>query len=360
MASRDIEFDVSENRLDGPYDTPDSFAWELYDSDGDLVDGPKTATDISSSVLRNGRLSFLIRCFVDEEGLDAGKYSLEITHNGNFLYSADVVLDDEPEYVSDDHFTLNDDGGIELTAHQELGDNARWRLFYGNNLLANGTASPGDLLSVNLVEHGMSIGLTAGMLLVEGSEGFTQHNVWLVTPSILRALRDLRVYLDRLNRDVRLDGLKFGDADYMHWLEMGRDKFNALVFTDFTMTDATGPIRSLWLVCSQHEALRTRYLEEGLTSFSYNGAAVTLDVDTASVLDSHAGNLESHIQDQATRLKTNLGQKGLVAGPGSWAVDAADTIVTGKSISPVTGHGGRLLGHGSYSFYGGRTRRRRA
>ena len=360
MASRDIRFSVSEERLEGPYDTPDSFEWTLYDANGELIDGPKSSTDASSRMLNNGRLEFLVRCFVDDANLDPGGYQLEISHNGNFLHSSELAVEGEAEYSSDDYYTLESDGILSIDTHAELGGDTKWSLFLENFLLAEGSGfSPGDPLELDLSEYSMT-GLSPALLLLEGSEGYTQHNVWKITPGILRALKDLRNYLDRLNRDVRLDGLKFEDPDYLHWLEMGRDKFNAAVLTDFSMTGATGPIRSLWLACSQHEALRTRYLEEGLTSFSYNGAAVTLDVDTASVLDSHASNLESQIQEVAQRLKINLAQKGIVAGPGVWGMRTTSIGATGRSLSPVAGLGHPLLSSNGYlGLHRGIGRRRR-
>ena len=360
MASRDVKFTVRADRLDGPYDTPDSFEWELYDSNGEMVDGPKAAVDASSRTLNNGRMEFLIRVFLDEAGLRPGSYTLELSHNGEFLHASDVEIEEAPEYSSSDYYTLEMDSRVEVEVHPDMGGDTQWNLFQGNELLASGDGfSAGSTLELDLVQYNATTGLTPLLLLLEGSEGYTQHNVWQVTPEILRALGDLRKYMDRLNRDVRLDGLKFEDADYMHWLEMGRDKFNAAVLTDFTMTAATGPIRSLWLACSQHEALRTRYLEEGLTGFSYNGAAVTLDVDTASVLDSQASNLESQIQDTAQRLKINLAQKGIISGPGTWGLHTRSIGATGRSLSPVSALTHPLRGNMGLGLHGGFGRRRR-
>ena len=353
MASKDVRFSVPEARLDGPYGTPDAFEWEMYDDDGELVDGPKSSTDVSSRPLPNGRIEFLVRCFIDDSGLPPGEYALEISHNEVFLHSGTHLVEEEEEYASDDYYALEGDGGVVVDVHPDLGGNARWSLYDGNALLGQGSGVPGSGLPLDLSLYGVKTGLSPVLLLLESSAGYTQHSIWQVTPEILRAMGDLRKYVDRLNRDMRLDGLRFGDSDYLHWLEMGRDKFNAAVLTDFDMTEATGPIRSLWLSCSQHEALRTRYLEEGLTGFSYNGAAVTLDVDTASALDSQASNLESQIQDTAQRLKINLAQKGLVSGPGKWSMNSKSIGATGRSLSPVSPASYPLLGGGRLGLHRG-------
>lgn len=175
-------------------------------------------------------------------------------------------------------------------------------------------------------------------LLIGGASGYTDHRIFHTNPSILSAARDLRTYVDRLNRRLRLDSLQFADSDYLLWLMLGRDRLNAITpVTAFTMTAATGPIRQYWLMAAQVEALRTRYLEEALTQYDYSGAGVNLTVDITQFLESQAQVLETRLE-QATQMKTIMAMRGLVSGSGRWSLRNKNTGVIGLTLGPVTGH----------------------
>ena len=337
MAQQDVRFTVPDYRLE---DAPDAFDWELVGADGSLA-GEGTTVNVNGSPLNGVRHMYVARLDLTLDGLDDGEYSLEISHEGNLLHTEPISVDNEESYKASDEYTLEGDDNVYVSTHPGLGLDTKWDLYERNDLLASGSGfAPGDDLRIDLSEFDSS--LSPYLLLVEGSEGYTQHRLWRLTASVLGALKDLRTYTDRLNVDIRLDGLKFEESDYLHWLTMGRDSFNENTLTNFTMMDATGPIRKLWLSCSQYEALRTRYLEEGLNNFSYNGASVTLDVDVTQFLESQASTLETKIQEASQKLKINLHYKGLVAGPGKWTTRTSSYGATGHSLSPVMGRGGQL------------------
>ena len=162
--------------------------------------------------------------------------------------------------------------------------------------------------------------------------------LYVITPSIMGALRDLSTYLNRLNRKARLDELTFTTPDLLTFLSAGADMFNATDhYTTFNFTNAQQAFKQYWLVCSQIIALRTRYLEEGESSFDFSGQAVTLTVDITSYIESQISSLEAWRDANLPGFKRQLHKRGILDGDASSLSYVARTRgVAGLTDNPLS------------------------
>lgn len=146
--------------------------------------------------------------------------------------------------------------------------------------------------------------------------------LFLVNSSMMEAIEDVQsmVMKARTTIDGSTDTL-FDASTVMTWLRRGRDMFNAAggIITDFTMTNATGVVREMWLAYSEISALRAQYLAEGEKAFNYSGQAISLDVDRTQYFEQLASNIQNSIDGNIATLKKNLQIKGLLSGDGNVA-----------------------------------------
>ena len=313
----------------------DGLDWELFDSDGVLVDSGQTLNLSHSPVDRGERFQATFDIDIPE---GAGEYELYTEVLGAYSYTEFIEKADE-ELPVDDHYTIRTALAVPVDRAVHGAGDVPWELYRRNELAASGTLAGGsDDIGIDFESIDGMPSLDPYSLIV-GDGSYTDHRIFHINATLLAATRDLRTYLDRLNRKVRLDSLQFSDSDYLLWLMHGRDRFNALPpVTDFTMTKATGPIRSLWLAAAQLEALRVRYLEEGLTQYDYSGSAVNLTLDVTQYLESLASSIEQRLSGEALQFKKVAAQRGLVGGTGEWSVRNRNTGVVGITLGPVTGH----------------------
>ena len=105
----------------------------------------------------------------------------------------------------------------------------------------------------------------------------------------------------------------------MTWLRRGGDYFNGAYgqFTNFTFTNATGPVREYWLMSAEKAALESQYMAEGEKAFNFQGAAISLDVDRTQYIDNAIGKIQSVLDAELKMLKQNLIIKGNTKGPGN-------------------------------------------
>jgi len=316
---------------------PTSAPYVVY-KNGDIV---SNGTTDSLSGRRVNKIHELTLSFdLDDNDLSEGRvFYVEITL---FNIKTQLTIQVEDEEQFDDYFTLDD--SIVIPVPEELDAVTGYKIYRDNEMLADESHSGGSDVTVDL--SNIQPSLDPLLLMFNSATSFVDFRVFKITPSILKAQKDLRSYIDRLNRRVRIDNLKFNDTDYLLWMQAGKDRFNSIpLATDFDMTDATGPIRDLWLVCSQYHALKVKYLEEGLESFDYSGSAITLSVDITQYLDSISSSLESRIQEDGQRLKANIHRRGLISGPGNWSLGRNVVGASGRSLSPLTYGGGRNIGY---------------
>jgi hypothetical protein len=169
--------------------------------------------------------------------------------------------------------------------------------------------------------------------------------LFVVNPSILSALADMRVLIDKMSASI--DGLSeidFTDPLLLAYLRRGRDMFNGAygVPTNFTMLNATGPVREYWLRFSEIVALRAQFLMEGERVFNFSGQSVSLDVDRTQYFQGLADSLQAVMDNECKAFKTILVKRGLLGGDGNvdptqQAYGAAGSL--GITISPATNWG---------------------
>lgn len=150
--------------------------------------------------------------------------------------------------------------------------------------------------------------------------------LFVVNPSMLNAVEDVQAQVMKARTTLRQESdLMFDPQTILTWLRRGRDYFNgaAGILTEFTMTDATGPIREYWLRYSEVAALQAQALAEGEKSFNFSGQDISLDVDHAAFYDTLADKLLQSVNDPVATFKKNLQIKGVNSGTGNMSGIAA-------------------------------------
>ncbi len=146
--------------------------------------------------------------------------------------------------------------------------------------------------------------------------------LFVATPIILDAIKDMQSWLNRAYTDSGIgSGNTFQPVDYVKYLRLGRDAFNAAVKpTDFSMIAAAGPIRWFWITYACAAACRAQYLAEGMKAFNYAGQTVQLDVDRTPFWESMATAMEAQLAETVKPFKDNLWKRGNLGGDGSNAL----------------------------------------
>jgi len=199
-------------------------------------------------------------------------------------------------------------------------------------------------------------GLTPYTVIWKYGEGrrqvMEQASLWLVNPSLVQAQSEIRQFLLKAYADSGLDpDMEFQPESLMLCLLQGAELFNAFGYpTGFTMVNATGPLRGLWLRCATLQACRSQYLHEGMKAFNFGGQVVTLDVDRTQYWDSLASALQQDLDTAMKPFKENLVRRGILAGDGNvnanalryGAVGAIGIAIT--PASPIRGQSSTFLG----------------
>jgi hypothetical protein len=165
--------------------------------------------------------------------------------------------------------------------------------------------------------------------------------LYVVTPSILMAANDVRDMINRAHSTINgAPDLTFTIEDLLTYLRMGMDQFNGFAnATNFTMLNATGPVRYFWIAWSQIQALRSQYLAEGDKAFNFSGQSVSLDSDRTAYYEGLASAIESRITEDCRQLKLLLSKRGVTAGDGNvnpLALKFGAIGSIGISMSPVS------------------------
>lgn len=153
------------------------------------------------------------------------------------------------------------------------------------------------------------------------NEVFTESaNLWITNPTIMGAVTDVKAKINKARTTLYgTPDLLFPQTVIMTWLRRARDAFNGNGgnFTTFTFTNAKGSVREYWLMYAEMFAIEAQYLAEGEKAFNFSGAAISLDVDRTSYLDSAASKIQSRLDNELKPFKQNLIIKGNTGGDGS-------------------------------------------
>lgn len=172
-----------------------------------------------------------------------------------------------------------------------------------------------------------------------------QADFWVINPTISQSVSDVKAMVNKARTTLYgAPDLLFPAATILTWLRRGADMFNGFkgYFTNFTMTNAQGPIREYWLLCTELMALRSQYLAEGEKAFEFDGQAIQLRVDRTQYLDAAANQIQQRLADEMVNFKTQLINKGNTSGDGSQdptQLQRGAMGTVGITISPATWSG---------------------
>lgn len=170
---------------------------------------------------------------------------------------------------------------------------------------------------------------------------FTEHSrMWVISPSMIEAMK----YVENSLMKARTTLLGFSDILFdqptiLNHLARGRDMFNGAggKLTTFTMINATGAVRELWMKYSEISALEAQGLAEAEKAFNFSGQAISLDRDVASAYREMASTIRSEVDATITQLKTNLIRKGISGGDGDVTNVGRNptTAIVGRTLTPA-------------------------
>lgn len=143
--------------------------------------------------------------------------------------------------------------------------------------------------------------------------------LFLLNASLSMAVEDARARVSKARTTLLgTDDTLFDTPTIITWLRRGADDFNAhTLYTYFTMTNATGGIRSAWLNCAEVAMLRAQGLLEGEKAFDFTGQAIALNVDKTQHYTSLADALQAQIDSVVPGMKKNLAMRGVTGGDGN-------------------------------------------
>lgn len=308
---------------------PDAIEWLLYDEREILRGSGQSINVAAEPTARGNKLTLAIAL----PELPPGTYTIEcttqvgektFTHTESYIIESNSFYDDEVIIAFEPKlkWLAPFDGSVRITS--------------GETDLAKGVITFGSQIDLGFGQ--LKPSMVPYFITLLSNEGeYESRRLYYINPSIGSAMGEIRKFIDRLNMDCRLDSLKLSDGDYLDMLQRGMDHFNGIgLRTDFYMSNAQGPIRHYWLLCAQWWAITTRYLEEGLTSFNYSGAAIQLDIDVTQYLDAYAGKLEAQL-GELPAFKRQLALDSNTGGSGAYGLGKRTPGATGVSWGPVTG-----------------------
>lgn len=157
--------------------------------------------------------------------------------------------------------------------------------------------------------------------------------LFLLNASLSMAIEDARARVSKARTTLLgTDDTLFDTPTIITWLRRGADDFNAhTLYTYFTMTNATGGIRSAWLNCAEVAMLRAQGLLEGEKAFDFTGQAISLNVDKTQHYNSLADALQAQIDSVVPGMKKNLAMRGVTGGDGN-VTGAANSGRVGISL----------------------------
>lgn len=165
-------------------------------------------------------------------------------------------------------------------------------------------------------------------------------SLYYINPSILMAIKDVQTTIQRaVLSATNTPDTVFEPPVILDFLRLGRDTFNAMYQpTMFTMSNATGPVRSFWLAYANIAALRSQYLVEGLRNFDFSGAQINLTVEHSQYFEQAASQIEQSVQEPMRQFKTILSKRGATSGDGNvnpLGLRAGAVGAVGIALSPV-------------------------
>lgn len=167
-------------------------------------------------------------------------------------------------------------------------------------------------------------------------------DMWVINPTVSQAMEDMKAKINKARTTIYgTPDLLFPYSTVLTWLRRAADMFNMAygIPTSITFINPSGPVREYWLMIAEMLAIESQYLAEGEKSFSYQGAAISLDVDKTQYLDAMASKIQSRLDNELKPIKQGMIIKGNQNGDGSGDPSKLQRGAMGSvgiSISPAT------------------------
>lgn len=155
--------------------------------------------------------------------------------------------------------------------------------------------------------------LSLGEILVLWQAGdITFHQkVNVINRSMLVKITDLRMYLDKVHKDIDLY-TGYRDSDLYFYIMQGLNMVNIVSpisewkITDFYQNGSRNGISFVLNMAASYCALNAQYLAEGDSVFDYSGQPVTLSVDRTGFIESQLSRIKDYLNNEFKEYKKNL------------------------------------------------------
>ena len=312
--------------------------WDLLDdqgtvySSGNAFDYKVNMTGVSSIVITKCLITIPSSIPATVDNPYQIRYTLRVDDLVAYQYeNISVYGSNEIQIGAQDSIELQGDAATLSLVTEQLFANYVLEIYQGNTLLAsapvpnperisNGYYVAGSFDTTPLPASLMPYSVVWKFWNVPAQTFREAASLWIVTPSIIQAIEDIKSKINKARQTLYgTADSQFPSTEVLKWMRRGMDAFNGAygVFTSFTMTNAMGPVREFWLIQSEIMALQSQYMLEGEKAFQFQGAAISLDVDRTSMIDSMASKLQSQLDNELKVFKQNLVIKGNTSGDGS-------------------------------------------
>jgi len=157
------------------------------------------------------------------------------------------------------------------------------------------------------------------------------HFMYVVTPRVLVLSNSLRRFIDKARSKHPNPSLQYTEVDLIEYLNQGVSLINLSkpTLTDWSI-NACPPVLHMGLIqAGAYCALSAQYIAEGQAAFSFNGQAISLEVDRTQFIDGALGRIMQFIETQIPTAKRMwLRSGGKTGNPGG---------ILGINIGPSLG-----------------------
>lgn len=134
------------------------------------------------------------------------------------------------------------------------------------------------------------------------------HTLYIVSGKAMLIVNNMRRYLDKA-RNYDIDpSLRWTDAELIHFVTVGLQRFNVAPPAITGYTISSFPNNYIYIIekCAEHEALNALYLAEGMRAFNFTGASVTLEVDRTQYIQTKMDEINSWLENNLSKVKSLL------------------------------------------------------
>lgn len=159
------------------------------------------------------------------------------------------------------------------------------------------------------------------------------HTLYIASAKAMIIANNMRRYMDKArNHDID-PSLRWTDVELIHFVVCGLNHFNVYAPSITNYTIGNFPQEFIYLIekCAELEALNALYLAEGMRSFDFSGASVTLNVDRTEYIKVKMDEINSWLDKNLQKSKMLLIRR------------SNGSITVGVGLSSVTNGFSRYL-----------------